>query len=167
MQEPAGDDLDRLGVAIGDVVRRARSYGRRAASDLTPEIPPAAHTLLGQLVSKGPVRSRDLSAIFQIDKAAISRQLGQLVDLDLVERIPDPSDGRSHLVAVTPAGRARAADAQARMKHMLVLQVDGWTAQQVADLRELLERFNATPPPLDAASPGNWDPDPSGSAGSS
>jgi DNA-binding MarR family transcriptional regulator len=47
---------------------------------------------------------RGIAAHLEISKPSISRSLDRLAALDLIERRPDPSDGRSVLLGRTEAG---------------------------------------------------------------
>ena len=42
-----------------------------------------------------------------MDKGAVSRQVQHLTELGLIERTPDPADGRAALLAVTDDARRR------------------------------------------------------------
>ncbi|MEU8195666.1 MarR family transcriptional regulator [Microbispora amethystogenes] len=60
------------------------------------------HTLAGG----GPKRLTDLAAGEQVTQSAITQMVTKLEREGLVERRPDPSDGRAVLVRVTAAGAA-------------------------------------------------------------
>ncbi|WP_026286896.1 MarR family winged helix-turn-helix transcriptional regulator [Gilvimarinus chinensis] len=48
----------------------------------------------------------DIAGMFKRDKAQITRLVNQLIDLDLVQKEPNPNDKRSQLLTLTSAGRA-------------------------------------------------------------
>lgn len=52
------------------------------------------------------------------DKTRLIRLLDGLQDRGLIDRSPDPTDRRSHIVAITDAGRARQRTAQAAIRKM-------------------------------------------------
>ncbi len=54
-----------------------------------------------------PVRMRELGREVLLSQPGLSRLVDRLVQRGLVERSPDPADGRSVRVALTPAGRER------------------------------------------------------------
>jgi DNA-binding MarR family transcriptional regulator len=60
------------------------------------------HTLAG----RGPKRLSELAASEQVTQSAITQMVIKLEREGLVQRHPDPSDGRAVLVRVTPAGAA-------------------------------------------------------------
>ena len=55
-----------------------------------------------------PLSQRRLAERFGCDPSNISVLVDRLVERELVERRPDPSDGRVKLIAATPEGRALA-----------------------------------------------------------
>ncbi|WP_369264759.1 MarR family winged helix-turn-helix transcriptional regulator [Streptomyces sp. R35] len=60
--------------------------------------------MLHTLAHKGPMRLTTLKASEQITQPAITQLVSRLEREGLVERQPDPEDGRAVLVRVTPAG---------------------------------------------------------------
>jgi DNA-binding MarR family transcriptional regulator len=80
------------------------------------------HTLAGQ----GPKRLGELTASEQVTQSAITQIVTRLERDGLVERRPDPSDGRAVLVHVTAAGAA---------------VVDGRRAERMNHLTELAGRL--------------------------
>nr|WP_284289046.1 MarR family transcriptional regulator [Angustibacter aerolatus] len=64
----------------------------------------SAYVLLFHLIRHGAMRSSALAEAVVSDPSTVSRQTASLVDLGLVERLPDPADRRAVLLAPTPAG---------------------------------------------------------------
>lgn len=58
-----------------------------------------------------PVRMSDLAHRVLITRPTVTRLVDRLVEQGLVERSPDPTDRRAVLVALSPSGRERLADA--------------------------------------------------------
>lgn len=54
----------------------------------------------------GPMTQRDLTDATVMDKVAVNRAVKVLEDRGLVARVPNPGDGRSHLLELTGEGRA-------------------------------------------------------------
>ncbi len=54
----------------------------------------------------GPMTQRDLTAATVMDKVAVNRAVKVLEERGLVARVPNPGDGRSHLLELTEEGRA-------------------------------------------------------------
>ncbi|WP_328535318.1 MarR family winged helix-turn-helix transcriptional regulator [Streptomyces sp. NBC_00344] len=61
-------------------------------------------SVLHTLTHQGPMRLSKLTATEQVSQPAITQLVARLERDGLVERRPDPSDGRAVLVRVTPAG---------------------------------------------------------------
>ncbi len=102
----------------------------------------AAYSLLFQLVKNGPQRSSALAESACVDPSTISRQVGELVRAELVDRVPDPDDGRASLLEATALGHAVHAAKHERRLHAFARVVEGWPAADVATLTRLLARFN-------------------------
>ena len=80
---------------------------------------------------------------FNIDKGAVSRQLQHLDELGLVERTPDPADGRATLVAASDDAVRRLADVAEHRRKWLDEQLGDWSAEELADFAATLGRYNA------------------------
>ncbi|MCX5240695.1 MarR family winged helix-turn-helix transcriptional regulator [Streptomyces prunicolor] len=99
------DDLDPNAVAsallasIGVLVRRARQQPVEGGLTM-PE-----RTALAQLDRTGPTTSSALAREAQITAQAMGATLNALRTRGLVERRPDPDDGRRAVLTVTDAGR--------------------------------------------------------------
>ncbi len=104
------DAVHRLEQEVGVLLRRVRrSVGERARL-VHADLHPSAYFLLAHVAEHGPVRASALVEAMDLDKGAVSRRVQHLVDLGLVDRTPDPADGRATLVAVSREGRTRLAD---------------------------------------------------------
>ncbi|MET7568321.1 MarR family transcriptional regulator [Streptomyces sp. NPDC005492] len=99
------DDLDPEAVAsallssIGLLVRRARQV------PLVGGLTMPERSALSQLDRTGPTTSSALARDAQITAQAMGATLGALRTRGLVERRPDPDDGRRVVLSVTDAGR--------------------------------------------------------------
>lgn len=94
---------DRLGhqmIRLIRMVERAKA-GRGVGPD---GVERAAYVLLARLVLEGPSRSNALAESVHSDPSTVSRQVAGLVRAGLVERRPDPDDGRASLLAATDEG---------------------------------------------------------------
>ena len=67
--------------------------------------------------------------------------MSQLVAKGFVERVPDASDGRAHVLALTAPGRDLLVDIRARRNTWLAEVTSDWTAADLADFDRLLQRF--------------------------
>jgi DNA-binding MarR family transcriptional regulator len=98
---PASDvDLAaRLRLAITRTARRLR---QEAGTDLSP----SQLAALATIERHGPLAPSELAERERIRRPTATRVLSRLLDAGLVERIPDPADGRSAIVSVSSEGRA-------------------------------------------------------------
>ncbi len=124
------------------LLRRARAWSRDVATEVHPDLQPAAYALLARVDEVGSVRASDLGTYFGIDKGAISRQVALLERVGLVIREPDPDDGRAQRLVVTDEGRKRIEDARNGRRRLVREQLDQWPAEDVATLARLLGRYN-------------------------
>jgi DNA-binding MarR family transcriptional regulator len=97
------DSAARLRMAI---VRTARRLRQEAAGEVG-QLTPTAASALATVERHGPLTPSELAEIERVKRPTATRTLGVLGDTGLVERAPDPEDGRSALVSVTAAGRER------------------------------------------------------------
>src|SRR5579859_776521 len=69
---------------------------------------PRLAALVVHIGIREPVTPGDLAEELGITATTMRDQLQDLVDAGEIERQPNPADGRSYFVALTPQGRARA-----------------------------------------------------------
>ncbi|GAB3679501.1 MarR family winged helix-turn-helix transcriptional regulator [Angustibacter aerolatus] len=101
----------------------------------------SAYVLLFHLIRHGAMRSSALAEAVVSDPSTVSRQTASLVDLGLVERLPDPADRRAVLLAPTPAGVELFHQMRAERDEMFHLLLDDWSDDDVRDLTRLLTRL--------------------------
>ncbi len=140
---PRIDLLRGLEQEVGVMIRRIRRVIRQRAHAVHPELPAASYLMLSWLLSHGPQRSSAMAEAFGIDKGAISRQLQHLVDLDLVDRSPDPDDGRATLVSAATAAVDRMSAVAAERRRWLDERLGDWSEEDLTSFVELLGRYNA------------------------
>jgi len=144
-----GEDEDRRSVAvrgleheIGTMLRRIRrGLGERAVR-VHPELNTTSYLLLSTLNEQGARRAAELAEIFSLDKGSVSRAVHQLVELGLVERTPDPGDGRASLLSVTAETVRRLGEVHGQRREQFDDRLVGWTAEEIQELAERLGRFN-------------------------
>ncbi len=93
----------RLRMAVVRTSRRLRQEAAGSRTDLTP----TAMSALATVERHGPLTPSELAAIERIKRPTATRILRVLEEAGLVDRARDPSDGRSSLLSVNPAGRER------------------------------------------------------------
>lgn len=125
--------------------RRLRWMGVRLAREAEDGLEAAAYGLLGVLYdANDDVRGGDLAERFGLDKSTVSRQIAQMEALGLLQRVPDPHDGRARLVRITEVGRARVRRLRERRGRWLSSTMRDWPEEDVAQLVGLLSRLNAS-----------------------
>ena len=127
---------------IGLLLRRSRAISAKLAGELHPDLDGAAYGLLALLQDSGPLRASDLVARLGLDKSTISRQITALVELGLVERTPDPDDGRAQVLAPTAEGTQRLDRIREARRQRWETDLGAWPTGDVATLAELLGRLN-------------------------
>lgn len=79
-------------------------------------------SVLDTLAARGPMRLTDLTRTEQVSQPGITQLVTRLERDGLVERRPDPTDGRAVLVYLTEAGRRiRRSRRDDRTRHLLPL----------------------------------------------
>ena len=96
------DSAARLRMAIVRTARRLRQEAAGAAGELTP----TSAAALATVERHGPLTPSELAEAERVKRPTATRTLRVLSEAGLVERAPDPEDGRSALVSITAAGLA-------------------------------------------------------------
>jgi len=138
------EQLRRVESEVGVLVRRVRRVMGDRARLVHPDLHPISFMMLGQVVEAGPLRAADLACTFSMDKAGVSRQVQQLVELGLVERHPDPDDRRATLLAGTPEALRRIERMQRQRSERFDQRLGDWSDEELAEFAERLSRYNET-----------------------
>lgn len=88
------------------VVRMARRLRQEAAGE-GAELTPTAGSALAAVERHGPLTPSELARIERIKRPTATRILRVLEGAGLLDRAPDPEDGRSSLLTVNASGRER------------------------------------------------------------
>jgi DNA-binding MarR family transcriptional regulator len=129
------DSAARLRLAIVRTARRLRQEAAGPGADLTP----TAASALATVERHGPLTPSELAEVERIKRPTATRTLGVLEETGLVERAPDPVDGRSSLVSINSAGRERLRRLRGRKNAYLARRMRGLPEADV----ETLERAAA------------------------
>lgn len=84
------------------------------------------------------LRSRDLSRVEDLDPSTVSRRLASLADRGLIEREPDPDDGRAHLVTLSAAGQDAMGRERSRRLALITGALGAWPEADRDELARLL-----------------------------
>lgn len=101
-----------------------------------------AYIVLCQLSASTAGSQLSLARRIGYDKTRLIKLLDELTDAGLVERRPDPTDRRAHLVAITAAGRARVDAARTDIRAMEDEVLSELTTPQQRSLRGMLVRLD-------------------------
>jgi DNA-binding MarR family transcriptional regulator len=86
----------------------------------------------------GPLRIGELAAYEQVAAPSLTRTVGPLVAAGLLHKSPDPSDGRSWLVSIAPAGTDLLVRIRRERSELLARRMSRLTAEQSRTLRAAL-----------------------------
>jgi DNA-binding MarR family transcriptional regulator len=145
MEEPVTEqDHTRVERELSLLIRRTRNLSLTSASQVHPGLELSAYATLRLLDGSGPLRASVIGEHFGLDKSTVSRQLSRLIEWGLIERKPDPTDGRAHLVGITATGHARLTVIGEQRKQELHHLLDAWNDEDIAEFGRLLQLFNGT-----------------------
>jgi len=122
------------------IMRTSRRMRQEAGGELSPSLAAA----LATVERHAPITPSELAARERIQRPTATRLLARLEDAGLVERTPDPTDGRSSLVAPTPDAVAMMAEVRTRKAAYLARRLETLNAEELATLEraaDLLERM--------------------------
>ena len=106
-----------------------------AEKDLTM----AQFDVLATLRYSEGLTQKDLAELLLVTKGNVVGLLDRLQKLDLVERRPDPEDGRSNRVHLTPGGRRKIETVLPVHDRLVLRTLDCLGQQEVGTLRRLLK----------------------------
>jgi DNA-binding MarR family transcriptional regulator len=139
------DSAAQLRMAIVRMARRLRQEAAVEASGLTP----TSTAALASIDAHGPLTPSELAEIERVKRPTMTRTLGCLEREGLIERTPDPADGRSSLIAINASGRERLRRLRGRKNAYLARRMRDLPAADVEALEraaEILDRIREGEP---------------------
>jgi DNA-binding MarR family transcriptional regulator len=137
------------------VINRA---ARRMRQEAGTEMRPSRASALVTVELHGPLTPSELAEIEGVKRPTATRILRGLEGEGLIERTPDPNDGRSALISITPEGRERLRRLRRRKNAYLARRMRGLEAADVESLErsaqileQLLEGDRTAPRAEDSA----------------
>ena len=115
-----------LSVSVIRMMRMLHATRARAPR-VHPALEPSHHAVL-VAVRDEPARVGDIAERIISDASTVSRQVSHLTSLGLIEKVPDPEDGRAQLAALTEEGRG--------VLDELVVRREAWFDELLADWPE-------------------------------
>jgi DNA-binding MarR family transcriptional regulator len=136
-EQPLAETAAHLRLVIGRAARRMR---QEAGTELRPSIASALVTV----ELHGPLTPSELADVERVKRPTATRILRGLEKEGLVQRTPDPNDGRSALISITAEGRDRLRRLRQRKNAYLARRMRDLDAVEVAALEraaEIIERL--------------------------
>ncbi|WP_374942700.1 MarR family winged helix-turn-helix transcriptional regulator [Sphingomonas sp.] len=99
--------------------------------------------LVAVIAESDGLSQQALGARTRMDKVTVSRAAIALAERGLIERRANPADQRSHLLSLTPDGRALYEQVAPKALEMEARIFGGMDAGELARFREVLDRIDA------------------------
>jgi DNA-binding MarR family transcriptional regulator len=122
------------------ITRTARRMRQQAGSELRP----SSASALTTIELHGPLTPSELADIERVKRPTATRILRGLEEDGLIMRTPDPNDGRSALISLSPEGRDRLRRLRQRKNAYLARRMRDLEPDQVEALEraaEILDRL--------------------------
>ncbi|WP_205791321.1 MarR family winged helix-turn-helix transcriptional regulator [Microbacterium sulfonylureivorans] len=132
-----------LEAEFGELINRFRRIITENAHRVSPGMLPGAYKVFTTIVRRESVTLSTLAEALMSDKGQISRTVRELEQLGLVERTPDPDDGRSSLLSPTAFGLERLAQAREPQEATLIHALAEWPIDDIRNLSRLLHALTA------------------------
>jgi DNA-binding MarR family transcriptional regulator len=141
---PRTETVRALEHEVGVLIRRVRRAIGERARLVHPDLQPMSYLLLAHLAETGPMRSSTLAETFGADKGAVSRQVQHLSSLGLLDKAPDPKDGRATLLSPSNDARRRLDEVTQQRRRRLDERLGDWSDDDLGALVAALGRYNRT-----------------------
>lgn len=124
-------------------VRRARAYALEHLAEVHPDLDYNTFVIL-VAVRDAPdgVRASDLVGDLYVHKSTISRAVSTLEQLELIDRVTDPRDGRAQVLTVPKEAGDRIDAFRERSFAKLGEVLGDWSAEEIATFVHQLTRLN-------------------------
>ncbi|MFI8004038.1 MarR family winged helix-turn-helix transcriptional regulator [Streptomyces sp. NPDC086010] len=114
---------------------------RGLARILPAECPGGSATVLTLLARYGEMRITRLAELLAVNMSVTSRHVTHAVENGWIERSPDPTDKRSRILRLTPAGHEVLDELTRRTTEMFAHHLVDWSDEEVGQLNTLLSRL--------------------------
>jgi len=141
--EARTDAVRALEGEFGELINRMRRLLTENAGRVSPGMLPGAYKVFTTIVRRGRVSQSALADVLIVDKGQLSRTVRELEQLGLIQRQPDPEDGRASILSPTPLGLERLAAARAPQEDTLVNALADWPVDDIHNLTRLLHALRA------------------------
>ena len=140
---PAPEPVGQIEQALGSLLRltRAPRFAETVRQRANAEVDRAGYAVLVRVSELGPVRLSELAQYLGLDVSTVSRQVQQLEQRGLVDRSPDPLDGRAALLELSVPGREIMQKMRDAWEETVADVVNAWKPGDIARFGSLLDRF--------------------------
>lgn len=128
---------------FSELIARFRAVIAENAHRVSPGMLPGAYKVFTTIVRRERITLSTLAELLVADKGQVSRTVRELEGLGLIERTPDPEDGRSSLLSPTAEGLERLAAARAPHDGATMRALDDWSLDDIRTLARMLHALNA------------------------
>ncbi len=140
---PGGADaIGTIELELIKLVRHLETFARR--SSLYVRVDRAGYLAMRVLDDLGPASTNALAQALHLDASTVTRQIAPLERGGLIERCPDPADGRSSTIALTAEGRRAMCDVEQERLRRIEALVSNWGSAEQAGLAAALTRLNSS-----------------------
>jgi DNA-binding MarR family transcriptional regulator len=122
---------------LGEATRRSTEVKPHRALDR------AAYVILRRLQQDGPQNVSALAAALNLDGSTVTRQVTALQKDGLIERRPDPRDGRGTVIEATALGLQQVEAVRQTRRTLYGTVLHDYSGQERRELAATLERFTA------------------------
>ena len=140
---PVPEPVGQIEQALGALLRltRAPRFAETVRQRAGAEVDRAGYAVLVRVSELGPVRLSELAQYLGLDVSTVSRQVQQLEQRGLVDRSPDPLDGRAALLELSVPGRDIMQKMRDAWEETVADVVGTWKPADIARFGSLMDRF--------------------------
>jgi len=137
---PADLDVD---FELTRFVRRVRARGIRSLNEIHPKLDYGTFTfLLAICDAPDGIRGSEIAEGLGVHKSTASRAVATLERLGLVDRVPDPDDGRAQLLVPTASTQESVGEYRRKSHERLIAIMEDWDPAEVRTFARSLTRLN-------------------------
>ena len=143
-------DLVDLDVELARFVRRVRVQSLRRLEKIHPQLDYGTFLFLIIICdAQDGIRGSELAEALGVHKSTASRAIASLERMHLVSRVPDPDDGRAHLLVAEPAAARALAEYRASSRARLGEILADWSYAEIEAFSGSMARLNNSAEELD------------------
>lgn len=141
-REARTDAVRALEAEFSELITQFRRIITENANRVSPGMLPGAYKVFTTIARRESVTQAALAEHLLVDKGQLSRTVRELETLGLIERTPDPADGRSSLLSPTALGLERLAQARLPQENALFTALETWELDDIQSLTRLLHALS-------------------------